>query len=83
MIVVSTVMFFIATFHVAMNAFRLQAAYVDHVFTPGGPAAYLGNLRTWDHILKDTLYATQENLGSAAAVKRFFDLRTLKAYLEV
>jgi len=72
MIVISAVMFFIATFHVAMNAFRLQAAYVDHAFTPGGPAAFLGNLRPWHHILKDTLYATQENLGSAVAVKNFF-----------
>jgi len=55
-----------------MNAYRLQAGYVDHAFTQGGPAAYIGNLRPWDHILKDTLYATQENLGSAAAVNSFF-----------
>ena len=72
MIVISTVMFFIATFHMVMNAYRLQSGYVDHAFTAGGPAAYIGNLRPWDHILKDTLYATQENLGSAAAVKTFF-----------
>lgn len=61
-------MFFIATWHLAMNAARMVAGYVDHGLTPGGPVAYIGNLRLWHHILKDTLYATQENLGSAVLV---------------
>jgi hypothetical protein len=68
MIGISSLMFFMATWHMVMNAWRLCLGYVDHSLTPGGPAAFIGNLRTWDHILKDTLYATQENLGSAAAV---------------
>jgi uncharacterized membrane protein len=67
---ISSVMFFISTFHLAMNCFRLLRGYVDNRLSPGGPAAYIGNLRPWDHILKDTLYATQENLGSAAAIYR-------------
>ncbi|RDB24654.1 hypothetical protein Hypma_008225 [Hypsizygus marmoreus] len=70
MIGISSVMFFIATFHLAMNCFRLLRGYVDHRLSPGGPVAYIGNLRPWDHILKDTLYATQENLGSAASIYR-------------
>ncbi|KAG6811123.1 hypothetical protein H0H92_008856 [Tricholoma furcatifolium] len=70
MIVFSVTMFFLATWHMIMNCIRLLAGYVDHATTPGGPAAYIGNLRPWDHILKDTLYATQENLGSAAAIYR-------------
>ncbi|KAJ3842651.1 hypothetical protein F5878DRAFT_374850 [Lentinula raphanica] len=70
MIGISTLMFFIATWHLAMNAFRLVEGYVDHALSPGGAAAYIGNLRPWHHILKDTLYATQENLGSAAAIYR-------------
>ncbi|KAG6865532.1 hypothetical protein C0991_001725 [Blastosporella zonata] len=53
-----------------MNCIRMLAGYIDHADTPGGPVAYIGNLRPWDHILKDTLYATQENLGSAAAIYR-------------
>lgn len=69
MIIISAVMFFIATFHLVMNAYRLVRGYVDDRLAPGGPVAYIGNLRLWDHILKDTLYATQENLGSAAAVR--------------
>ncbi|KAG5220570.1 vacuolar triacylglycerol lipase [Salix suchowensis] len=28
----------------------------------GGAVGYIGNLRRWDHVLKDTLYATQEIL---------------------
>ncbi|KAF8073468.1 hypothetical protein FPV67DRAFT_1477990 [Lyophyllum atratum] len=70
MIIISTVMFFIATFHLVMNCIRLLRGYVDHRLTPGGPVAFIGDLRPWDHILKDTLYATQENLGSAAAIYR-------------
>lgn len=70
MISISMVMFFIATFHMIMNCYRLLRGYVDYSLTPGGPAAFIGNLRPWDHILKDTLYATQENLGSAAAIYR-------------
>ncbi|KAG6831336.1 hypothetical protein H0H92_011251 [Tricholoma furcatifolium] len=70
MVAISCVMFFLATFHLVMNCVRMLAGYVDHATTPGGPVAYLGNLRPWDHILKDTLYATQENLGSAAAIYR-------------
>ncbi|PPQ79623.1 hypothetical protein CVT25_003211 [Psilocybe cyanescens] len=61
-------MFFIASFHLGMNAFRLLRGYADERLAPGGPVGYLGVLRKWDHILKDTLYATQENLGSAAAL---------------
>ncbi|KAG6909247.1 hypothetical protein DXG01_001429 [Tephrocybe rancida] len=70
MIMISGVMFFFATWHLVMNCIRLLKGYVDHRFTEGGPVAYIGNLRPWDHILKDTLYATQENLGSAAAIYR-------------
>jgi hypothetical protein len=70
MIGISSLMFFIATWHLAMNAFRMVEGYVDHGLTFGGPVAYIGNLRPWHHILKDTLYATQEILGSAAAIYR-------------
>ncbi|KAJ3999407.1 hypothetical protein F5050DRAFT_1805050 [Lentinula boryana] len=51
MIGISSLMFFIATLHMAVNAYRVISGYVDHA-----------------SILEDTLYATQENLGSAAAV---------------
>ncbi|KAH9481058.1 hypothetical protein JR316_0005577 [Psilocybe cubensis] len=70
MIIISAIMFFIASFHLVMNGFRLLRGYADERLAPGGPVGYLGVLRKWDHILKDTLYATQENLGSAAAIYR-------------
>ncbi|KAJ3861129.1 hypothetical protein EV359DRAFT_47787 [Lentinula novae-zelandiae] len=70
MIGISMLMFFIATWHLAMNAYRMVEGYVDHSLAPGGAVAYIGDLRPWHHILKDTLYATQENLGSAAAIYR-------------
>ncbi|KAH9481037.1 hypothetical protein JR316_0005556 [Psilocybe cubensis] len=61
-------MFFMATFHLAINGFRLVRGYADMSDAEGGPVAYYGDLRRWDHILKDTIFVTQENLGSAAAV---------------
>ena len=51
-----------------MNCFRMIRGYVDHALTPGGAVAYLGNLAPWDHVFKDTLYATQEIFGDAVAV---------------
>jgi len=70
MFLVSIVMFCIATMHVGMNCFRLIRGYVDFRLAPGGPVGYLGTLSTWDHIFKDTLYATQSILGDAVAVYR-------------
>ncbi|KAJ7580416.1 hypothetical protein C8J56DRAFT_867223 [Mycena floridula] len=70
MIVFSCVMFFLASFHLAMNCYRLIEGYILHTLTPGGPVAYIGNLRKWDHVLKDTIYATQEIMGNVAAIYR-------------
>lgn len=74
MIGISSLMFFIATWHLIMNAYRMVEGYVDYALAPGGAVAYIGNLVPWHHILKDTLYATQEILGSAAAVSCSFAL---------
>jgi hypothetical protein len=51
-----------------MNCFRLIRGFVDSASLPGGATAYIGDLQRWDHIFKDTLYATQEILGDAVAV---------------
>ena len=51
-----------------MNCYRMIMAYVIKRDEPGGPAAYIGALAPWDHVFKDTLYATQEMLGDAVAV---------------
>lgn len=42
--------------------------YVVHTQDPGGAVAYLDNLKTWHHVLKDTLFGVQEVLGDLAAV---------------
>nr|GAT55601.1 predicted protein [Mycena chlorophos] len=67
---VSVVLFVIATMHLAMNLYRLIRGFIIFRDAPGGPAAYLGVLEYWDHIFKDTLYATQSIFGDAAAVYR-------------
>lgn len=53
----------------AMNCYRMIQGYVVHVNEPGGAVAYIGDLRKWDHIFKDTLYATQEIFGDGVAVR--------------
>jgi len=70
MFFVGVVMFFMATMHIGMNCYRLVRAYTDFVYAPGGAAAWLGNLAPWDHIFKDTIYATQEMFGDAVAIYR-------------
>ena len=57
-----------------MNCYRMIEAYVIKRDEPGGPAAYIGRLAPWDHVFKDTLYATQEMLGDAAAVRHSFSI---------
>lgn len=52
-----------------MNCFRMIDAYVIHRDAPGGPVAHIGALAPWDHVFKDTIYATQEMLGDAVAVR--------------
>lgn len=74
MVGISCVMFFISTWHLAMNGFRLLQGFAVHVGDPGGAVGYIGNLRRWDHVMKDTLYATQEILGNAAGIYRCFIL---------
>ena len=51
-----------------MNCYRMIDAYVTHRDDPGGPAAHIAALAPWDHVFKDTIYATQEMLGDAVAV---------------
>ena len=68
MFLASIIFFVVATLHVAMNCYRMVMAYVIRRDAPGGPVAYIGQLAPWDHVLKDTLYCTQEILGDAVAV---------------
>ena len=52
-----------------MNCFRMVEAYVINRDAPGGPVAWISALAPWHHVFKDTLYASQEMLGDAAAVR--------------
>ncbi|CAL1701652.1 unnamed protein product [Somion occarium] len=70
MFFVGIVFFIIATMHLGMNCFRMIRGFVDHVNDPGGAVGYIGALAPWDHVFKDTLYATQEILGDGVAIYR-------------
>ncbi|KAJ6551949.1 hypothetical protein B0H19DRAFT_1264562 [Mycena capillaripes] len=74
MFVFSVVMFVLATIHLGkyprMNIFRLIRGYVDFRLVPGGPVGYLGTLKSWDHIFKDTVYGVQSMIADTAAVYR-------------
>ncbi|EKM56860.1 uncharacterized protein PHACADRAFT_254219 [Phanerochaete carnosa HHB-10118-sp] len=67
---IGILLFFMASMHVAMNCYRMVMAYVIKRDAPGGPAAYIGALAPWDHVFKDTIYATQEIFGDAVAIYR-------------
>jgi len=67
---VGVVLFVFATIHLGMNCYRLIRGYVDFASAPGGPAAYLSELAPWDHVFKDTIYATTELLGDAISIYR-------------
>ncbi|TCD69743.1 hypothetical protein EIP91_006510 [Steccherinum ochraceum] len=67
---VGCVLFVFATIHLAMNCYRLIRGYVDFATAPGGAAAYLSRLAPWDHVFKDTIYATTELLGDAISIYR-------------
>jgi uncharacterized membrane protein len=69
---VSALMFLIATLHVSMNCYRMVMAYCINRLSPGGPVGYISQLAPWDHVFKDTLYATQEILGDAVAIYRTY-----------
>ncbi|TCD71375.1 hypothetical protein EIP91_011146 [Steccherinum ochraceum] len=70
MFIMGVVFFIVATMHLGMNCFRMIRGFVDHANDPGGAVAYLGNLAPWDHVFKDTLYATQEIIGDGVAIYR-------------
>ncbi|KAF7422193.1 hypothetical protein PC9H_010348 [Pleurotus ostreatus] len=70
----SWVMFFISTWHFAMNGYHVFYGFVNHVGDEGGAIGYINNLRRWDDVVTNTLYATQEILGGAAAIYRCFIL---------
>lgn len=74
MTTMSMLFFAISTVHLGTNWFRVLNGFVDHNSTPGGVVAFLGRLDSWSRILTDTLYPSQENLGSAAAIYRTFIL---------
>ncbi|KAF5363135.1 hypothetical protein D9758_008350 [Tetrapyrgos nigripes] len=68
---ISGSMFIIATIHVCLSCYRLVVAYVfNRLNRFGGPAGFMGNLGHWSAVLYETLYATQEILGGAAAIYR-------------
>jgi hypothetical protein len=66
----SRVRFHYATYtvYVTINCYRMIEGYVVHASDSGGPAVWFGVLSLWDHVLKDTLFATQKNLSDAVAV---------------
>ncbi|KAF5368572.1 hypothetical protein D9758_002407 [Tetrapyrgos nigripes] len=67
MTTISTLMFVIATVHLATNWYRMLSGFVDHNVAQGGVVSYLNRLDDWSRIVVDTLYPSQENLGSAVA----------------
>ncbi|KAK1218810.1 hypothetical protein PQX77_018487 [Marasmius sp. AFHP31] len=66
MFILSSLMFFVATFHFAISAYRLVHVWiVGHNLAP--PITSLAVLNSWHNVLWVGLYVTQELLGTGAA----------------
>jgi len=67
-------MFFIATFHLTLNIYRLIQGFVINADNAaiGGTVGWISALSPWDHVLKDALYATQEIFGDVVACYRVY-----------
>ncbi|KAJ8077255.1 hypothetical protein PM082_001684 [Marasmius tenuissimus] len=69
MFILSSLMFFVATFHFAISAYRLVHVWiVGHNLAP--PITSLAVLNSWHNVLWVGLYVTQELLGTGAAIYR-------------
>ncbi|KAI0761630.1 hypothetical protein BD413DRAFT_485645 [Trametes elegans] len=72
MLGMSLLLFVIATVHVATNFSRIIQAFTIHVDTPGGPAAFFGQLSNFTNMFGSTLYVLQTLLGDAMVLYRCF-----------
>jgi hypothetical protein len=73
---------------IAINCFRLIHGFVDSALSPGGAVGYLTSPIAWHHKFKDTLYVTQEILGTAVAVcplliVNHFSVRGIKSIADI
>ncbi|KAI0642284.1 hypothetical protein C8Q79DRAFT_918051, partial [Trametes meyenii] len=68
MLVISLLMFVIATTNVATNFSRIILAFVIHANAPGGPAAFFNQLSNFTQMFGSTLYVAQTLLGGAMVV---------------
>ncbi|KAI0652663.1 hypothetical protein C8Q79DRAFT_1005830 [Trametes meyenii] len=72
MLVISLLMFVIATTHVATNFSRIILAFVIHANAPGGPAAFFNQLSNFTQMFGSTLYVAQTLLGDAMVLYRCY-----------
>ncbi|KAI8983404.1 hypothetical protein BD414DRAFT_418722 [Trametes punicea] len=72
MVVVSVLMFVIATMHIATNFSRIILAFIVHADAPGGPAAFFNELSNFTQMFGSTLYVLQTLLGDAMVLYRCY-----------
>ncbi|KAI0336217.1 hypothetical protein GY45DRAFT_1316329 [Cubamyces sp. BRFM 1775] len=72
MMLVSALIFVIATMHIATNFSRIILAFIVHADAPGGPAAFFNELSNFTQMFGSTLYVLQTLLGDAMVLYRCY-----------
>lgn len=72
MLIVSVVIFVVATMHIATNFSRIIFAFIVHANDPGGPAAFFNKLSNFTQMFGSTLYVLQTLIGDALVLYRCY-----------
>lgn len=68
MVVTAVLLFMCATMHVAIDLARVILAFYTYRAAPGGPIAFLADVRRITHVLKSTVYITETCISDALVV---------------
>ncbi|EKM52426.1 uncharacterized protein PHACADRAFT_260803 [Phanerochaete carnosa HHB-10118-sp] len=68
MVVTAVLLFVCATMHIVTDLVRALLAFYTYRTAPGGPAAYLSDIRRVTHVLKSAVYITETCISDALVV---------------
>ncbi|KAH7334692.1 hypothetical protein B0J17DRAFT_87409 [Rhizoctonia solani] len=68
----ASLLFILATIHLALQLRKVYEGLVLCVNQPGGPDAYFGDLRHWPNVAADGVYATMILVGDSVVIHRCF-----------
>jgi len=72
MLVVSILMFVLATMHIGVNYTRIYRAFITYRNAPGGPAAFFNQRSEFTQMFGSTLYVMQTLVGDSVVLLRCY-----------